>query len=58
MKRELMDILCCPACKKDLELTVEEEKDGEIITGNLHCKNCSRDFPIEEAIPNMLLDDQ
>ena len=37
MKRELMDILVCPVCKAKLELTVEEEKENEIVTGFLYC---------------------
>src|SRR2546425_237142 len=27
MKRDLMEILCCPVCKGDLELRVDVEKD-------------------------------
>jgi uncharacterized protein YbaR (Trm112 family) len=57
MKHELMDILCCPKCKKDLELTVGKEEKGEIITGKLKCKECKADYPIEEGIPNLLVTD-
>ncbi len=32
-----MDILACPVCKGDLELTVEEENEEEIVTGSLYC---------------------
>ncbi|MCD4799931.1 MAG: Trm112 family protein, partial [Methanosarcinales archaeon] len=35
MKHELMEILCCPMCKGDLVLTVDEEDDKEIIKGSL-----------------------
>ena len=55
MKRELMDILCCPKCKGDLELSVFERSDDEIISGDLYCRNCDIHFPIEDGIPNMLL---
>ena len=58
MKRELMDILCCPKCKKDLELEVKKEEDGEIISGSLTCKNCDIVYPIEEAIPNLLIPEE
>ena len=54
MKRELMEILACPLCKGDLQLTVEEEKDKEIITGNLYCPKCNQSYPITDAIPNLL----
>lgn len=54
MKRELIDILCCPMCKGDLELDVTEENEKEIVRGNFHCKKCSEDYPIDDGIPNML----
>ncbi|MCG7850512.1 MAG: methytransferase partner Trm112 [ANME-2 cluster archaeon] len=54
MKHELMEILCCPMCKGDLVLTVDEEDDNEIISGSLFCKKCDEHYPIEDSIPNML----
>ena len=54
MKESLMDILCCPVDKHDLELTVETEDDGEIIAGTLTCTECGETYPIEEGIPNLL----
>lgn len=35
MKKELMDILACPMCRGDLELSVDEEEEGkgEIVKG-------------------------
>jgi uncharacterized protein YbaR (Trm112 family) len=54
MKRDLMDIICCPTCKGDLTLNVEEEDSKEIIKGKLTCVKCGMDYPIEEGIPNLL----
>jgi uncharacterized protein YbaR (Trm112 family) len=54
MKHELMEILCCPMCKGDLVLTVDEEDDKEIIKGSLFCSKCNEHYPIEDGIPNML----
>ena len=54
MKHELMKILCCPMCKGDLVLTVDEEDDKEIIKGSLFCGKCNEHYPIEDGIPNML----
>ena len=54
MKRDLMEILACPMCKGDLDLEVFEEKDEEIESGRLCCKNCGECYPIEDGIPNML----
>ncbi|UCH89234.1 MAG: methytransferase partner Trm112 [Thermoplasmata archaeon] len=58
MKPELMDILCCPKCKSDLELTVKEKSEEEIITGTLKCAKCNIIYPIEEAIPNLLVPEE
>jgi len=57
MKHELMDILACPKCKGDLKLKVEEEREGEIITGTLRCAACKINYPITDAIPNLLIPD-
>ena len=54
MKESLMDILCCPVDKHDLELTVETTDDGEIIEGTLTCTECGEAYPIEDGIPNLL----
>ncbi len=54
MKKELMDILCCPMCKGDLVLNVEEENEKEVVKGTLYCGKCDEYYPIEDGIPNML----
>lgn len=54
MKRELMDILVCPVCKRDLTLNVEAEEGEEIITGSLYCAKCDVRYPITDSIPNLL----
>jgi uncharacterized protein YbaR (Trm112 family) len=54
MKKDLMDILCCPVCKGDLKLTVTKEGEGEIIDGSLYCAKCNETYPIEDGIPNLL----
>lgn len=58
MKRDLMDILACPVCKGELELTVDEENEKEIVTGSLFCQQCDQRYPIEDTIPNLLPPDQ
>lgn len=54
MKRELMDILCCPLDKQALELEVETEDDDEVLEGRLTCTECGEVYPIEDGIPNLL----
>ncbi len=54
MKHDMMEILCCPVCKSDLELKAMKEQDGDVIEGILACKKCSHDYKIENSIPNLL----
>jgi uncharacterized protein YbaR (Trm112 family) len=58
MKKELMDILACPVCKGELELTVEKEDEKEVISGSLYCGKCDERYRIVDAIPNLLPPDQ
>ena len=44
---ELLAILVCPVDKQDLRL------EGD----HLVCTSCGRSYPIEDGIPNMLVDD-
>ncbi len=49
-----MEILVCPVCKGELELTVDEENEQEIVRGTLFCARCNERYPIEDTIPNLL----
>ena len=49
-----MDILVCPVCKRELELSVEEENEQEIVTGSLYCSKCNEHYPLVDTIPNLL----
>ena len=46
---ELLEILACPKCKGDVQLT--EKADG------LVCKSCKLLYPIKDDIPVMLIDE-
>lgn len=54
MKKELVDILACPVDKAPLELRIDQEVGGEVLSGGLHCTCCGHLCPIEEGIPNLL----
>ena len=54
MRKDLMDILACPMCKSELELTTEEVEGEEVIRGSLFCAKCDERYPIEDGIPNLL----
>ena len=49
-----MEILACPVCKGELELTVMDEEGDEVVTGSLFCTACDETYPIEDTIPNLL----
>ncbi|OPY75553.1 MAG: hypothetical protein A4E63_00290 [Syntrophorhabdus sp. PtaU1.Bin050] len=49
LKKELLDILCCPKCKGDIELA--SSGDGLI------CNKCKLLYPIKDDIPIMLIDE-
>lgn len=49
LNKELLNILVCPECKGDLELTRTE--DGLI------CRACEVVYPIRDEIPIMLVDE-
>ena len=47
--KELLDILVCPKCKGDLELSEKED--------SLNCKSCRWRYLIKDDIPIMLIDE-
>jgi uncharacterized protein YbaR (Trm112 family) len=49
VSKELLEILACPKCKGDIELT--EKGDG------LVCNACKLMYPIKDDIPIMLIDE-
>ena len=49
IKKDLLDILCCPKCKGDIRLN--ETEDGLI------CEACKLMYPIKDDIPIMLIDE-
>lgn len=54
MKKDMLDILCCPTCKGDLSVDIKKEENGDIIEGSFTCKKCKVKYSIEDGIPNLL----
>lgn len=49
ISKELLEILACPLCKEEVQLT----PDGN----GLKCVKCHRVYPIRDDIPVMLIDE-
>ena len=49
-----MEILVCPMCRGELDLSITEQKGDEIVEGTLTCAQCDEIYPITNTIPNML----
>lgn len=49
ISKELLEILACPKCKGDIELSDDEEA--------LICRSCRLVYEIREGIPIMLIDE-
>lgn len=49
MNRDLLEILCCPACRGDLTLT-GDTGTGPIESGTLRCGKCAGEYPIRNGI--------
>jgi uncharacterized protein YbaR (Trm112 family) len=49
ISKELLDILACPKCKGEVQLT--DKQDG------LVCNACKLMYPIKDDIPVMLIDE-
>src|SRR5258708_1343871 len=54
MRRELLDFLCCPACRApDLALRVFAQAGDQVMDGMLACA-CGREFCVVAGVPRML----
>jgi hypothetical protein len=49
IKKELLDILCCPKCKGDLDYKPEQQ--------TLTCKSCGHVYAVKDDIPIMLVEE-
>lgn len=47
--QDLLDLLVCPACKKDLEVKTDPEA--------LKCTACKRVYPVRDGLPVLLIEE-
>ncbi len=53
MRRETLELLCCPSCEAALSL--RDERGGGIVDeGELFCPHCERSFPIRNGIARFI----
>jgi uncharacterized protein YbaR (Trm112 family)/SAM-dependent methyltransferase len=53
MKKELLDILRCPAClpaEQTLAGSIYEQRSGDILKGELTCGRCQASYPVRDGI--------
>ena len=53
MKKNLLNLICCPDCHKDFNLEIFKKDDEEISEGSLSCI-CRKVFLITDGIPRIL----
>lgn len=58
MTEQLLDKLCCPIDKHELEINIfTESEDGEILEALMTCPECHRYFPVIYGIPVLIPDE-
>ena len=58
MKKSLIQKLCCPVDKSELDLQIfKQDEEGEITDGVFNCPNCKRYYPIIYGLPIMTPDE-
>ena len=57
MKKDLLEILCCPLCKKDLVLQTELTNNGNISEGSMVCNSCGNRYLVHAGIPRLYITD-
>jgi uncharacterized protein YbaR (Trm112 family) len=54
MTRDLLDLLCCPACRGDLTLQAASTTGAHVEDGELACGGCGTRYPIRGGIPRFV----
>jgi SAM-dependent methyltransferase/uncharacterized protein YbaR (Trm112 family) len=57
VKSDLLQWICCPACKNDLALTVTRGDDATVTEGTLACTACDARYPIVRGVPRFVGND-
>lgn len=57
MKTDLLQWICCPACKRDLTLEVADGDATTVREGTLRCAPCARSYPVVRGVPRFVAHD-
>lgn len=55
MKRETLQLICCPNCRHELTLCEKQILGSEVVDGLLECKSCGKYFAITDGVPRMIV---
>jgi SAM-dependent methyltransferase len=58
VRRELLDLACCPACQGTLALVDAKESRDEVDSGSLACAACGQTYRIVDRLPLLFVDDE
>lgn len=58
MKQDLINLVCCPACQQKLDIVVDERDELEIWSGTLVCSDCQAEYPIQDGMPHLHVNDE
>jgi len=54
MRLDSLGYICCPSCKGELSLTIDEQTENEVIQGTLECSACGGRFEIKDGLANLM----
>lgn len=57
MDSHVVELLCCPDCWGDLNLSSDEASDSGVSFGRLSCKECVKVFEVGYGLPNLVYPD-
>ncbi len=57
MNRSLLDLICCPACKGELQTTLADPNIPTIQNGTLTCASCAEQYAVKNGLPILIKTD-
>jgi len=58
MKRDLLELICCPACEGRLTVDAAEIRDGKVWQGTLTCTGCAASYDVLKGMPYLYSRDE